>query len=326
MDNKKILTGIFSAVGMCILILDSHTALDGCKSGLELCARTVIPSLFPFLWTNTLLNNSLAGQKIPFLDYVSSYFCYPKSCSSIFIGSVLGGYPAGAQAVGLCYQSGIINRQQSEKLLAVSNNAGPAFIFGLVGHMFSNPSTAWVLWMIQLLSAMIVGRILLSNTPSASASIIKKPNNISSIECSVRSILNICGWIIIFRTVIAFAAKWILPTVSSTLYATVAGLLELSNGCCLLGIIDNESVRFVLCSVLLSFGGICVFMQTISVTKGLRLHYYLGGKLTQSLFSFLLSILYNLNPVFLYTAAALIISINGLKTKNNCRKAYPLRV
>ena len=37
-----------AALGMLVLILDSKTALAGAREGIDLCIRTVIPSLFPF--------------------------------------------------------------------------------------------------------------------------------------------------------------------------------------------------------------------------------------------------------------------------------------
>ena len=67
------------------------------------------------------------------------------------------------------------------------------------------------------------------------------------------------------------------------------GFLELTNGCCGLALIADVRLRFVLCSGILSFGGICVLLQTASVTKGLSLSGYLKGKLMQTVFSLLLS-------------------------------------
>jgi len=54
--------------------------------------------------------------------------------------------------------------------------------------------------------------------------------------------------------------------------------------------IANEQLRFVLCSILLAFGGLCVTMQTAAVSKGLSIRTYFKGKLLQTLFSFLLAL------------------------------------
>ena len=61
MHLRKHITGIFSCMGILVLILDGKTALAGAMAGMELCMKTVIPSLFPFLFLCSLLTNSLWG-------------------------------------------------------------------------------------------------------------------------------------------------------------------------------------------------------------------------------------------------------------------------
>ena len=48
MRKKQLWTGIAASMGMLVLILDGKTALEGARQGIELCLRTVVPSLFPF--------------------------------------------------------------------------------------------------------------------------------------------------------------------------------------------------------------------------------------------------------------------------------------
>ena len=53
--------------------------------------------------------------------------------------------------------------------------------------------------------------------------------------------------------------------------------------------IADEGLRFILCSCMLGFGGICVCMQTFSVTAGLNCNNYIIGKAFQTLVSCILS-------------------------------------
>ena len=53
MKSRKLLVGTVAAIVMLILILDGRCALYGAAEGLELCIRTVIPSLFPFFFFST---------------------------------------------------------------------------------------------------------------------------------------------------------------------------------------------------------------------------------------------------------------------------------
>ena len=55
--------------------------------------------------------------------------------------------------------------------------------------------------------------------------------------------------------------------------------------------LPQEWQRFVICAGLFSFGGICVTMQTASVTSGLHIKYYLKGKLLQTCISLTFALL-----------------------------------
>ena len=58
MDRKHIhFLGISAAVGLLVLIFDSSLAIQGAREGVELCLRTVIPSLFPFFVKETKEEN-----------------------------------------------------------------------------------------------------------------------------------------------------------------------------------------------------------------------------------------------------------------------------
>jgi hypothetical protein len=90
-----------------------------------------------------------------------------------------------------------------------------------------------------------------------------------------------------------------------TAAVAITGLLELANGCCDLINIPTESVRFILCCAMLSSGGICVLIQTLSVTKELGIGWYIPGKLLQSSITIIIStliapILFHENGINLY--------------------------
>ena len=46
--KRKHLQAFVAGIGFLVLIFDSRLALEGARAGLDLCIRTVIPSLFPF--------------------------------------------------------------------------------------------------------------------------------------------------------------------------------------------------------------------------------------------------------------------------------------
>jgi hypothetical protein len=113
-----------------------------------------------------------------------------------------------------------------------------------------------------------------------------------AIANSIQTMSLICGWVIIFRIINAYLHKYLLRFLPSTVAAITYGILELVNGCNAISNIENESIRFVIISGILAFGGICVWLQTVSVTKGLGTGLYLRGKLLQSITSVIFATLY----------------------------------
>ena len=110
--------------------------------------------------------------------------------------------------------------------------------------------------------------------------------------------VTVCGWIVLFRLVLAFLNKWVVRFLPVVLQILVAGCLELSNGCLLLNHVQREDVRFILASVMLALGGLCVAMQTVSVTDKLGTGLYFPGKMLQMLCSMILCII--LHPLLFY--------------------------
>ena len=288
MNRHRRSFAILSAVGFLILIFDNKLAFSGAVDGIELCVKTVIPALFPFLVLSSTFLRFITFS--PTLDKLCAYaFGLPHRAGSLVLPCFLGGYPVGAQCIYQAYSKGLMSKVEAEKLLAFCSNAGPSFLFGVISQMFSNPWIPWLLWGIHLTGARIAAYCLpcentLSNYDSETNS-----NEGNPLSQSVMTMGTICGWIILFRVLIAFLDKWFLWLLPSTVRVAFLGILELSNGCSELpGIVDLK-IRFILCSGMLAIGGLCVIAQTVSVTHALSLRYFAAGKLIQMFVSLILS-------------------------------------
>lgn len=269
------------AVGvMFLLILDTQTATAGAAEGIELCIKVLIPSLFPFFIVTTYLNASLTGLRIPGLRTIGKFLNFPTGSESVLLLGLLGGYPVGAQLIADAYAEGKISKRNAQILLGYCSNAGPAFIFGVTSTLFHSLRVSFILWGILILSALITGVIL--PKPEETSALYQKESNISVVAALKKSIItcaSVCGWVVTFKIIMAYLVRL---TGNNARMIYLAGLLELSNGCLLLTQIVNNATRFILCSAFLSFGGICVLMQTASVTDSLGLGLYIPGKLIQT--------------------------------------------
>lgn len=315
--ERNRLQGVMAAIGLLVLIFDSSVALEGARSGIDLCVKTVIPSLFPFFVLSMILTKALSESVSYPVRVLAKFFGIPNAAASLLIPSVLGGYPVGAKCVGDLYQSKQISRTEAERLLAFCSNIGPSFLFGMVSGFFPEGKMIWLLWLIHIFSAALTAVAMPVKQSDKPA---RKPEgnhfDTSIILSAAKAMGLVCCWVVLFRIMIDFLDIWFLWMFPQWLQTLLMGILELTNGCCELLQIENVELRFVLCSCILAFGGICVLFQTASVTKGLSLVCYIKGKLMQTAFSFFLSCAVVLKHGVLFAALTLIFVLILRKIQN----------
>ena len=195
----------------------------------------------------------------------------PQGASALVLG-MLSGYPVGAQTAASLYASGQLTKEETERLLGFCSNAGPAFIFGMVGGLFGSGKIAAVLFGVHIVSALLTGLVLRPKGPAVTT-----PRRKAALESStgldlpsamtgaIKTMGLICGYIILFQVIAAFLEQalgtWLAPAVK----IGMAGLLELSGGCSLLPQLEAAGLRYCMASGFLAFGGLCVWLQTKSV-------------------------------------------------------------
>ena len=78
------------------LILDSRCAAEAAREALSLCARTLIPGLFPLLVVAGMLVPGLSGLR---METLSRLLGLPRGGEGIWLLGLLGGFPVGAAAI-----------------------------------------------------------------------------------------------------------------------------------------------------------------------------------------------------------------------------------
>ena len=103
------------AIGLCYvwLIVDARAASAASVSALGLCAKVIVPSLFPFFVCSNLF--CALGLERPMERVLSRVveplFGVPGSgAAALFVG-LTGGYPSGAQSVGALYGGGSVDHR-----------------------------------------------------------------------------------------------------------------------------------------------------------------------------------------------------------------------
>lgn len=289
--KKRYFIGFFAAIAMIVVILDTKTAILGAKVGLTLCITTVIPSLLPFFALTGLVTGSLVGIKSSVLRPLEQVCRMSEGTGVLLLTGLIGGYPTGAQCVADAYRQCTISRGNAKRLLTFCSNAGPSYIFGILALQFSAPSAPWLLWGIHILSCIAVAIISPGDYRNEEVSLV--PQNlsfISAVERAAKNMAKVCMWVILFRVFIAFVDRWVLWYFDPCGVVLLSGILEITIGGTELTCISIEGLRFVVCSLLLGFGGVCVVLQTSSVIGDLPITSYMKGKLIQAFISLVLSL------------------------------------
>lgn len=309
MKNVRLLELIlWSMCAVCFLFFPQVTAL-GAMSGLRACATGVLPSLFPFFvltnfWVQSGYADFLAELLSPVMERI---FHLPGSAASALVLGSIGGYPIGAKTAAQLYRNKQLTKSEAEQTLLFCNNAGPAFVIGLLGPgVFQSIKAGLLLYSIHLISAYLIGLIFrptkrdrLQKYSDDHSEILPLPQRLTnSISDAGSTAILVCTYVLFF----AIISRSVSALISdNTAGCVLAGILELVGGVNALSAWHvSLQIKFVMASFFLGLGGICVLLQSLSITQaaGLSPNKLLTGKLFHSIFSGLIAaVLSSLLPI-----------------------------
>ena len=252
-------------------------------------ATVLIPSLFPgFVLADLLI--SLTATRNRKSRFFEKLFHLPAAMERCFLIGILAGFPAAADCAIQSYNRGDATKEQTERCLSFTNNPGIVFIVCAVGSgLFGSLGAGIYLWGIQTISALLVGVSMAGPQEQNSPKRGDLTENISikqllpkAVVSSVSSVLNICGFVIFFRTVISILT---FPIPLGPTQTFLAGLLEMTCGISQLSNFDYTAAQ--LASFLLGWSGFSVHFQILNriAKDDLSVRYYFPGKVLQAILS-----------------------------------------
>ena len=242
-----------------------------------------------------------------------------------FIMGIISGYPIGAKIATNFREQHICTKEECERLLSFTNNSGPLFIIGSVGILlYRNTMIGLLLFITHFLASLSVGIIFRfwkkTKHPDKFLSTSKTyiddriPASFSnlgevlseSIISSIKSILLIGGFVVIFSSVISILKSsgltHIIEIIATPFFDFIhispsfieplfTGFFEITNGISSISNIAYKkiSVNILLTAFLLGFGGISVLLQVLSITSksDLSIKPYIYGKLLHGIIAVL---------------------------------------
>ena len=309
MDLKKwlvTLAAVLSGALALLFLFRESVAAQGVRDGIELCLTSVIPALFPFFAASQLLVSLGAAEVLGRAagPLFRRLFGIGGAGASAFLLGLIGGYPVGAKTTESLVRQGLLTPEDGVLLLTFCNNAGPAFILGIVGSgVFHSPRAGVWLYLLHAASATAVGLVFCfirkcimkpetscfvqvsgtsCNFPAAGR---RKPSPspaaafIGAVRGGVTAMAGVCGFVIFFLVVLRLAESFL-----GMLPPMAAGFVELTNGILRL---TADRAGFISAAALLGWGGLSVHCQTAAVLggSGVSLRWYLPAKAAQALLS-----------------------------------------
>lgn len=317
---KKYLISIISVIFVIFLVLYSENNLKAAKEGLFLWWNSVVPSLFPFFIATEILCSTniiyIIGRLLN--KPIKRLFNVPGEGAIAFIMGIISGYPTGAKIVCNLNENNICTKEESERLLAFTNNSGPLFILGTVGiSLFGSKRIGYILLISHIISCILVGivfsnwkkNIFHSNIFSNNKEMNKQLglNDFgdiltNSIKKSINTILNIGGFIIFFSVILSILNSSGFFRIITNIcgicnfpgeigISLISGIIELTNGVKNISLIGSSNFILSIVSFMLGFGGFSVLLQVYSIISknNLSIKSYFYGKLLQGIFSFIIT-------------------------------------
>ncbi|MFR8072272.1 MAG: hypothetical protein ACLU7V_06325 [Anaerovoracaceae bacterium] len=290
--KKRILIAGSVTMACCVLMVAFPSiALASARRGISLWASDVLPALLPFFICANFLQNIGIIRML-------------RSGAFPFAMSVLSGYPMGAKIVGDLRRGGEISLTEAKRLMSFCSTSGPAFMVGAVGAgMLGSGTLGGIIAAAHYIGALVNGILYTrllgreSGGPPAPISDSKRGGRgmqesfTDAILMSFRSLAIVLAYIVLFMflTDLFHMSGLFSMTDDQAVRALIKGFFEMTVGCEAVaeGISVTSSVKCVLCAFILSWGGLSVMGQSMSMlsSTGVTLGYLMVSKLTHGIFA-----------------------------------------
>lgn len=260
---KNILVAVLIIITVVFCFFRADSVKSAVYDAVMRCLTVIIPSLYAMMIVSGFLVKSNIASS-------GRVFC------GIF--SMLAGYPVGAKILCSQYADGSIRKKDAELLSGVFFGAGGAFIFGctsygggvvLVSNIIAN----------VLLSIVLIFYFRKNPVQKNQAKKIgfSAEMLIDSVNSAGRSMAEICFAILAFAVITAMLKDFGILSVFSGILSELSGFSPEISEKIICSVIDvtaindltKENINLIpVASGLVSFGGLCVFLQISAIFKG----------------------------------------------------------
>ena len=303
--SKKISQDLFICLLLTItvsLVIFSSEVIQAASFSLSIWIENLFPTLFPFFVVSNLLLRygfveSLASSVGKIMPRI---FHQPKESSFVLCLSLISGFPSGAKYTKELVENKQLTIEEGSRLLTFTHYSNPLFVLGLIGNLLlGNKSLGVIILISHVLAGLFIG-ILFARKASVIPKITRKVAQSttklplgtalsSSIQDALSTLFLLLGIVTIFL-VLSTIIEQFLP-LNSYLKAIVFGILEMTQGVKAISILPiMELAKTIWMTIFISFGGLSVHMQVLSIISGskIKYKYFFESRLLHAFFSAIL--------------------------------------
>lgn len=276
----------FMVIAIVLLVANPTRYMKSILAGVNLFYHSVMPSLLPFFFISKIIFG--LGIFTPLIKLfekpMQKIFKLPSITSYVFFMSILCGYPVGAKLIGDLFSENLIDEEDSKKMICICSTSGPIFVIGSVGAgLFGNTKLGASIFICHILSCIVTGLILslkFKNKTSNPYSPSRQLNVLqSAVNSTTSSILVVAIYVSIFYMFIdmlydlnllkcvasLFESIFKLLKINSNISQSIAsGIIEITRGLFELKHIENQTLKLIIASGIISFGGLSIFIQSMT--------------------------------------------------------------
>lgn len=244
------------------LFLFQNKAFESISESWERCIKSLLPSLFPMSVLSKQLCPFLIVQKSRFSSFLSKLSGFSERELPVFMISLFCGYPIPSMIAKSMADSGVLSKEEARAVIALCNNASPAFLIFFVGScVLGSQTLGIILYICQTISVIILSHFRNTSHRSVSSLYFTKESLSDSIKGATQNTLLLFGFVIFFSLTGDMAQNAIshlgLPHLAGIM---ISGIFESTSAITEISQLPFCS-KLVLICFFSSFGGLSVFFQ-----------------------------------------------------------------